>query len=494
MIFLGMDIGTTNVKIDLYDEKGNKVAGKQFRTPRVSPQPNWFEYEPDTLWNKLSGEVASLLAEDGLGLRVVSLAVSSQGETGLLVDADNNPLTPMIAWYDKRTLPLMQAWENRISADELFRMTGLQPHYIPSLPKLEWIRDHWPEAYAQADKWHCVSDYITRKICGVPAMDYSLASRTMAFDVERGNWSDKLLELAGIRPTLMPPLLPAGTPLGQALPEVAAAWGLSPTATIAVGAHDHPCGCGGLGADRGDLVVASIGTTESVCLYRETAGLDRAPTGYTVGRHALPGAYYWLGGIPSGGETIDWAIRTLLGAEPDADSYAEFARLAADSPPGSNGVLFLPQLKGRVTPIVDPGSRGGFWGLGIGTGREELCRAVIEGLAFEFRLVLEQAGKETGSVIAMGGGTKNALWMQCKADVLNTEVRVLDVEDSATFGAAMLGARAVGRGAIAEGRRPRVKRAFAPDAAVAAVYDRIYERQYKTLYRMQKAIARADEA
>lgn len=488
MLFMGIDIGTTNVKMALYDRQGTKAVGSQFATPTVSPRPGWFEFEPDELWSRLSEEAARLLGPGGRGKEVVSVAVSSQGETGLLVDRDNRPLTNMLAWYDNRTLPYMKAWESRISEQELFRITGLQLHYIPSLPKLEWLRDHSPEAYGQADRWHCVSDYVTRKICGVAAMDYSIASRTMAFDVGKGEWSSRLLELAGIREDLMPPLLPAGTPLGNVLPEVAERWGLPPDAQAAVGGHDHPCGCIGLGANRGDMVIASIGTTESVCLFREQAGLTDSPPGYQVGRHVYPDAYYWLGGIPAGGETIDWAIRMLLRKEPDTDSYAEFIELAGASPPGSNGILFLPQLKGCVTPVVDPGARGGFWGLGIDSSRGDLCRAVMEGLAYEFRFVLEQTDMDVRSITAFGGGAKNSLWMQIKADVLNKEVRSLDIEDTATFGAAYLAGLAVGEFDDRQGFTARVKETFRPDPANAGLYEKEYLNRYKLLYGLQKRL------
>lgn len=489
MLFMGIDIGTTNVKISLYNEQGKRITGSQFNTPRISPQADWYEYEPEVLWDELSKSVALLLAEGGRGNKVASIAISSQAETGLLVDQDNRPLTNMIAWYDKRTIEYLERWEERISAEELFRITGLQLHYIPSLLKLEWIKDHLPDVYHKADRWHCVSDYITRKLCGVQAMDYSLASRTMAFDVEKGQWSEKLLALAGIRPELLPPLLPAGTLLGNVLSEVAAAWGIHSEAKVAVGGHDHPCGCIGLGANQSNRVITSIGTTESVCLFREMAGLEQSPVGYTVGRHVYPDVYYWLGGIPSGGETIDWAIRLLLHKEPDPESYAEFIRLAEASVPGSHGVLFLPQLKGSVTPVMDPDSTGGFWGLRINTRREDLCRAVIEGLSFEFRLVLEQAGMNVNAIIAMGGGSKNTFWMQCKANVLNMEVRTLDMEDTVTFGAALLGGQAAQKLDDQTSFTAKAKRTFYPEATEYRIYEEIYQKKYKRLYGLQKTIS-----
>jgi xylulokinase len=486
MLFMGVDLGTTNVKISLYNNQGISIASSQFHTPVMFPSPGWAEYEPDTLWGILSEEVALLLGELDRGQQVVSLSISSQAETGLLVDRNNLPLTKMITWYDNRTVALAKAWEQRISAEELFHITGLKLHYIHSLLKLEWIRDHWPDEYEKADKWHCMSDYITRKICGEAAMDYSLASRTMAFDIERKEWSQKMLQLAGIRPELMPPLKQAGTLLGKVLPEVAVQWRINPEAKVAVGGFDHMCGCIGLNANRNETIVASIGTTESVCLYRENAGLTISPKGYTVGRHVFPEAFYWLGGMPAGGETIDWAIRMLLRREPDAESYSEFISLAESSAPGSNGILFLPHLKGCITPVIDPDSRGSFWGLHIKTKREDLCRAVIEGLTYEFRFVLEQTAMEVSSIVAIGGGAKNSCWMQCKADVLNTEIRTIEMDDTVTFGAALLGGQAAGTLGREHSFRIKEKKTFRPDPIASRMYEEIYQKKYKLLYEVQK--------
>mgnify|MGYP001363865506 CR=1 FL=1 len=486
MYFMGIDLGTTNVKIALYDGRGNRVAGSRFHTPHHSPLRGWVEYDPAELWDRLSDEISSLMSESGLGKDVAALAVSSQAETGLFVGKRNEPLSNMIVWHDRRTEPLLARWEERMPGGEVFRITGLTPHYIYSLLKMEWMRDHWAETYRQAARWHCMSDYFTWKICGVAAMDYSIASRTMALDIEAGTWSERMFSLAGIRPDLMPPLKEAGTLLGEVLPEVVERWKINPGAKVAVGGHDHPCGCFGLQADREEVVVASIGTTESVCLYRDRAALDQAPAGYTVGRHVFPGAYYWIGGIPSGGETIDWAIRVLMHREPGPESYAEFAELASKSPPGSNGVLFLPHLKGCVTPVVDPHSRGGFWGLGIHHRREDLCRAVLEGLGYEFRYVLELAGADPDAIIAIGGGTRNDLWMRCKADILNLPIQIMEVEDAVTLGAAKLAAKAAGMLDLNK-FSIKVRHTVKPDPEAHLLYDSIYRNLYKRLYSLQKS-------
>jgi xylulokinase len=488
LLFLGIDIGTTNCKLTLRDSEGRPVDSASFPSPAEYTKEGWVQYDPHRLWRSLTEHAARLLSPDGRGSRVRGICVSSQGESGLLVDKQNDPLTPIMVWHDERTLELADQWKSRISADELFAITGLELQHIHSLIRLEWLKIHEPEAYRKARRWHCLSDYIALRLCGVAAMDYSIASRTMAFDIRNKRWIPRLFDLAGIRMELMPPLVPSGTVLARVLPEIREKWGVHPDAVVVAGGFDHMVGCAGLDAGDPEQVVASVGTTEAVCLYvPEPITEIRRRNGYTIGRHVMGNAYYQLGSMPSGGETIEWAIRTLLRREADEDGYREFQRLAASSPPGSNGVFFLPHLKGCVIPEVDQQSRGGFWGLSLRTTTADLCRAVMEGICFEFRHVLEQGTDvRIDSVVAIGGGTKNEIWMQCKADVLNATVIVYDESDVVPFGAAKLAARACGVPMDQSAFKLSIKRVYTPSQH--AEYDRIYHQVYKSLYERQKGV------
>lgn len=488
MLYLGIDLGTTNCKISLYDEIGNLVDYTKFPTPAYSPQKGWAEYDPDKLWELLTKHVAELTKVNQRGLKIEAVSISSQGESGLLVDQANEPLTPLIAWYDERTLPLVDEWKKRISVAELYEITGLEIQHIYSLLKVEWLKEYKTAVYNKADKWHCMSDYFARKLSGVTSIDYSLASRTMAFDIHQLKWSERLLNLAGISSELFPDVSPSGKILGKVLPRITHLWGINPEAVVVTGGFDHMVGCAGLGVNRPDVIVASIGTTESVCLYQQTLAEENINNGYTIGRHVLPDAYYQLGSIPSGGETIEWAIKALLNKKATAENYLEFISMVKKSPVGSNGVLFLPHLKGCVVPEFDQESKGSFWGLSINTRIEDLCRAVVEGICYEFRLVLEYAQKEDiHKVIAIGGGTNNSIWMECKADILGKRVEVINDKDVVPFGAAVLGANATGR-KINNKSLTDNSTIYEPNDLNHKYYDTIYKKVYKTLYKRQQGI------
>ncbi|WP_462410438.1 FGGY-family carbohydrate kinase [Neobacillus sp. Marseille-QA0830] len=491
MLYLGIDLGTTNCKISLFDEIGDLVDYAHFPTPSNFPHKGWAEYDPDHLWELLTKSIRELLKIENRGLEVATVGFSSQGESGLLVDQANKPLTPIIAWYDTRTLKLVDQWRELIPTEELYEITGLEVQHIYSLLKIQWLKDNESNVYQKADKWHCLSDYFARKISGVASMDYSLASRTMAFDIQKLVWSERLIKLAGVDRQLFPEVYPSGQILGKILPEISTIWGINPGTVVVTGGFDHMVGCAGLDAKQSNVIVASIGTTESVCLFQETFGDTRHNNGYTLGRHVLPNAYYKLGSMPSGGETIDWAIKVILNKDPNPETYLEFTNLVNKSSVGSNGVLFLPHIKGCVIPEVNQESKGSFWGLSINSRTEDLCRAVVEGICYEFRLVLEYAQQgNIEKVIAMGGGTKNSPWMQCKADILGIRIEAIDDKDLVPFGAAALGAKAIGREIVSGNLEIIKKKIYEPNEINHKYYNRVYQKVYKTLYKRQQGIDR----
>lgn len=480
-LLLGIDVGTTNCKAVLFDLDGRPRAAGRVATPCHFPRPNWAEFDAEELWRAVVAATRQALGQVAAP-HVRAAAVASMGESGVLVDAGGRPLGPIIAWHDSRTIPLQRRWAEQVGAGPTFAACGLAPDPIFGAFKLMWLRDHAPAAYAAAARWLHVADYIAFRLCGAQATDYSLASRTMLFDIARRRWSGELIDRAAIRPDLLPELVPSGTLLGGVGAAAAEATGLEVGTPVASGGHDHVCAAFAAGVNAPGACLDSIGTAEAVFLPLDAPRLTEPvrQTGMAFGAHVARDRYYALDGLWTSGAAVEWAARALLPALASEEAYARMQSAAAQAPAGSLGVYFLPRLAA--------GDRGAFVGLTAGADTGALIRAVYEGLCYEWRRYLEAM---TGAlellptaIGATGGGTRSELWMQIKADVLGQPVRVLEVDESVALGAALLAGLAAGVFAderAATATSARVGRVVAPDAARAEFYERRYREVFLPL-------------
>ncbi|MBK9710004.1 MAG: carbohydrate kinase [Kouleothrix sp.] len=477
-LLLGIDIGTTNCKALVFDTSGRQRAGASAPTPTLRPRPGWAEYDPQALW-----EAAVAVVRQALGqvdpARVRGVAVASMAEAGLLVDSAGQPACPVVAWFDSRSDPQYRRWIEQVGADTFLSVVGNRPNPIFSVFKLIWLRDHAPEAYASAARWLHVADYIAFRLCGAQATDYSLATRTMLFDLPRLRWSDAVVAAAGLRRDLLPEALPAGVRIGGVTAPAAAATGLPLGTAVAIGGHDHSCGALAAGVREQGVALDSMGTAEPAFLPLDSLRLDPSGgwAGFSLGAHVSRGKYYAAKGIRTSGAAVDWAGRLLDFGDAAGSETERMQAAAALAPAGSRGVLFLP----RLAPI----DRGAFVGLTADAGTAELARAVYEGLAYEWRSNLElierSLGLRAATVKLIGGGARVPLWVQIKADVLGRPLRVLDMKESVALGAALLAGLAAGvytdeAEAVAAVRHQ--ERIVEPDAARTAFYERCYGEVY----------------
>lgn len=472
---LGIDVGTTNCKALIADMAGRVQALAAAPTPLSRPRPGRIEHDPAALWATVAALIRQVLA--GVPpARVRGVAVASMAEAGLLVNAAGQPLCPIISWNDSRSDPQFRAWLARFGTEQFRALAGNAPSPIFSIFKLLWLRDELPDAYAAAARWLHVSDYIAFRLCGAQATSPSLATRTMLLDLAGERWSGEVVAAAGLRADLLPPLLPSGARLGGASPAAAAETGLSLGVAVGCGGHDHLCGALAAGVVRGGLALDSMGTAEPALLALDALPpLHGEPPGGSLGAHVVAGRFYISKGIRSAGAAIDWAARTLgLGAAP------ALMELAARAQAGAGGVLFLPRLA--------PTDRGGWVGLTADAGTAELARAVLEGLACEWRANLQRiergVGRRGDTIRAIGGGTRAALWLQIKADVLGRPLHVLDLPESVALGAALLGGVAAGifpDAATAAAQFALPSREVTPDPARAAFYEQHYHERYARL-------------
>lgn len=492
-LLVGLDVGTTSIKAVIYEPDGRAVAKAVTPTPTHHPSPGRAHYLASELWAAVVGVLRRATGQVDDPRRVVGIAVASVGESLVLVDAAGEPTTDeVIAWFDTRAQPQATWLDRVIGQDELFARSGLSLQPIFSLCKLLWLKEHAPDPWHRMARVHLVADYIAFRLCGVPATDVSLASRTLALDLGGLRWHEGTIREAGLNPAIFAPLVAGGTRLGLVSAGAAAATGLPTTAIVGAGGHDHVCGALAAGVTEPGAMLNSLGTAEAFFLPLATPLTDpeAGRQGFTQGAHVVGGRGYAFGGIYTSGASIEWA-RDLLFPGPDPDaSYRSLITASAAAPPGSLGVTFLPHLRLADPPYNDPRSRGTFVGLTTDVGRGEMARAVLEGIAFEGRLTMEAlfshaAVTPPAEVVTIGGSSRNDLLMRIKAAVTNRPHVVIAAEEATALGAALLGGLAAGLyrnvpDAVRGLRHDRVT--IAPDPTTVPIYDAIFERVFRNLY------------
>jgi xylulokinase len=492
-LLVGVDVGTTNVKVLAFDRSGRTVAHASTPTPTHYPRPGRAHYDPEELWR--SFVTALRRVTEGLddAGRVAGIAVASMGEAAVPLDADGRPTHEIIAWFDGRAQPQAEQLNRTFGQDQLFGLTGLSLQPIFGLCKLLWLKENEPEAFDRAASWLNVADYVAFRLSGVAATDYSLASRTLALDLSRLRWAEDLLREVDVPPDLFAPLRQSGSSLGPVTPEAAEATGLPQSAQVAVGGHDHVCGALATGVTEPGTMLNSLGTAEAIFLPLERPLTDPevGRQGYTQGAH-VAGEYYVFGGQYTSGASVEW-FRGSLGDKAD---YGTLIAEADKVPPGSLGVFFLPHLRLANPPYDDPRSRGAFVGLSTDVTRGALFRAVLEGLAFDSRNSLEPLLAHSNveklrAIYAIGGGTQNRLLMRIKATVLDRTVTVVGVDEATSLGAAILGG--VGAGVYADVPSALQELHYdetpvEPDSDQVPLYNELFRQVYRQLYPSLRAV------
>jgi xylulokinase len=445
LCLIGIDIGTQSVRALAFDLRGGKLASASRPTPMTVTESGG-EYDPDTIFNV----VLATLAEVGAALRgrpVAGMAAASIGESCVLIDESGHSLAPSIAWFDGRTEPQARAIGARIHPGRIFAITGHGVDATPTLFKLAWMREHWPQVFARTRGTLMMADWIAFRLSGEAATDPTLASRTLYFSIHERRWSDELLAEVGMDSRVPAPIAASGSGLGPVRPEILAETGIAGRPIVAVGGHDHLVGAFAAGFTGPGTMLDSLGTAEALLLGtpRPLADPEVLRRGYSQGALAAGRAMSFLhGGIHSAGGSIEWC-RRIVGDVAQATLIAE----AGMVPAGSGGVLFLPHFITSPPPHPGANARGAFIGLGPSTTRGALYRAVLEGLAMQARLMSDgMTGlpnvEPPAAIRVIGGGSRNALFLQIKANAFARPLTVIDEPEATALGAALLGGVAGG--------------------------------------------------
>ena len=485
-LLLALDLGTSHLKAHAFTLNGQELAACRRRTPMAHPRPGWGEMVPEDLWQNcvaLLRELGELTAGQGTP---VALAITSVGEAGVPLDSQGVPVFASIAWYDTRAQPQKEKLEARFGMEAVFEATGQALHPIFGLCKLLWLQEEEPTVFSRIRHWLSLAGYIGWRLSGVMAMEYSLAARTMSLDVARNRWADEFLSELGLSVDIFPPLVAAGEPLGHLLPEVAKDLNLPGNLLVAAGGHDHVVAALALGVTGSTTLLDSMGSAEGLFLPLPQPATNQAlgVHGISQGRH-VAGGFYLMAGLYTSGVVVDWFCSRFA---PGKD-YAEMMATARQVSAGSQGVVFLPHLR-----LANPGhqeqySRGSYIGMTMDTTVEVMFRATLEGLAMEARYSLDQVLRLSGmpwpeGIVLTGGGTRNRLWLEIKAAVMNRSLQVAHMEEAAALGAALLAGVGVGHFPTVHAAAKAIElqsRTLAPREEEVQVYEPLYLEVYRKL-------------
>ena len=439
---LGLDVGTTGCKAALFDEAGRTVASHTEEYPLYHPRPGWAEQEPEEWWRGTTGAIRGVLSQGGIGGGdVAAVGLSGQMHGAVLLDADLKPVRRAIIWSDGRTTPQCREITERVGARRLVELAGNPALEGFTAPKVLWVRENEPESFARARLLLLPKDYVRLRLTGEPAMEISDAAGTLLFDVRAGRWSEELLQLLDLPPSLLPEVRGSAEVSGRITAGTAELTGLQEGTPVVGGGADNACGAVGTGVVREGLVAVSIGTSGTLLAHSAEPKVDPEGRVHTF-NHAVPGALYLMGVHQAAGFSLRWlrdALRVQAGA--GRDPYDIMTREAADTPPLSEGLWFLPYLQGERTPHMDASARGAFFGLSGVHGRGHLTRAVLEGVAYSLRdsaEIMRGLGIPMGEVRITGGGARSDVWMRILASVLGVPLVRTSATEGPAFGAALL--------------------------------------------------------
>ena len=449
--FLGIDLGTTGLKVALLAEDGRLIGSETCEYPILSPQPGYAEQDPQAWWTGLITACRSLKRQypsafDG----VVGIGICGQMHTQVYLDEENQVLRPAITWMDQRSSDIVDAINQDDDARSLvFRETRNFATTTYTAPQVKWVKDHQPEVWSRVARILVAKDFIKFKLTGQMATDYAEASGTLLFDVAKRAWSDRLFNFFGFPPSLFPEVLPSDEIMGQITQEASELTGIKTGTPVANGSSDNSASALGAGMIRPGQITLIIGTAGviTVCSAKPLADPEHRTLCW---HYCLRDRWVTLGVIQTAGESLNWFKRAFEkgeGDSPSGDIFEQYNQAIEKIPDGSGGLVFLPYLNGERTPYWDPFARGVFYGINLSSEKAHFIKAVMEGVSFALRNnieTVESLGITINEVRAVGGGLKSPVWLDILGKVLRRPIVTVSVPDTANLGNILLCGRALG--------------------------------------------------
>jgi xylulokinase len=489
-------VGTGGTRALIIDERGRVIsAGTDEHQPFASPKPGWAEQDPRDWWRACGTAVKRALQKSGLsGADIACVGFSGQMHGAVLLDVGDDVIRPALIWCDQRTEKQAQQLSDSIGTDRLIRLTCNPPLTNFTLTKLLWVREVEPENWRRVAHIMLPKDYVRFRLTAERAIDMADASGTLLLDVANRRWSEEVLSKTGIEKRCLPTLFESPDVCGHVSEDGARATGLKAGTPVVAGAGDQAAGAVGMGIVRPGAVSATIGTSGVVFAATDRPALDPHGRLHTF-CHAIPGRWHVMGVTQAAGLSLRW-FRDRFGAGDDdgRDPYERLCDEASSVAPGAEGVFWAPYLMGERTPHCDPNARAALLGLSASHTRAHVIRAILEGVAFSLKdtfTIFREIKLPVECIRVGGGGARSALWRQIQADIYGHEVEVVEAEEGAAYGAAILaGVGAKAWSSVDEACEAVVKiaRRVSAQPSVVALMERNY-RSYRNIYPALRTIS-----
>jgi xylulokinase len=496
MKLLGIDVGTGGSRALVIDEAGHVVASATVEhAPFASPKPGWAEQDPRDWWRATTKAVRAVLASGDVSAEEIGcVGLTGQMHGAVLLDDGDAPVRPAIIWCDLRTEDQCRMITERVGAEQLIQLVMNPALEGFTLPKLLWVRETEPELWSRVRTVLLPKDYVRLRLTGDRATDVADASGTLLFDVRRRKWSTEMFEHANLDVSLMAQVYESPEITGQVSAEGAAETGLRAGTPVVAGAGDQAAGAVGMGIVEAGAVSATIGTSGVVFAATSSPALDPLGRVHTF-CHAVPGRWHVMGVTQAAGLSLRWfRDRFGTGTDNESDPYRRLIAEAATAPAGADGVLWAPYLMGERTPHLDPHARAALVGLTASHTRAHIIRAILEGVAFSLRdtlTIFSEMNVPVETIRLGGGGARSALWQQIQADVYGRSVELVEAEEGAAYGAALLAG--VGRRVWASvdeacARTVRIRTVVEPKPESIRLMDQRYQ-SYQLIYPALRRLA-----
>lgn len=486
MLFIGVDLGTSAVKLLLMDEAGDikKIVSREY--PLYFPKPGWSEQHPEDWYEQSVEGIKELTAECDRN-EIAGISFGGQMHGLVILDEQDRVIRPAILWNDGRTTEETDYLNEKIGKERLSEYTANIAFTGFTAPKILWVKNKEPENFARIKKIMLPKDYLAYKLSGTFCSDYSDASGMLLMDVEEKCWSKEMMEICGITEEQLPKLFESYEVVGNLKPEVAKELGLPDGVKVIAGAGDNAAAAVGTGTVGDGRCNISLGTSGTIFISSKKFGVDKYNALHSFA-HA-DGYYHLMGCMLSAASCNKWWAEDILKTNDFASEQRGIDKL------GENHVYYLPYLMGERSPHNDPYARSTFIGMTMDTTREEMTQAVLEGVAFALRDSLEVArslGIHIERTKICGGGAKSPLWKKMIANIMNLKVDVIESEEGPALGGAILAA--VGCGAYpnveaAAEKLVKVVDTVEPEPELTAKYEERYQR-FKKIYPAVKGLFR----
>ena len=484
MYYIGVDLGTSAVKLIMMEKDGTIVSSVSKEYPLYFPNPGWSEQKPED-WKAAVLEGLKELVKDFDATQVAGISFGGQMHGLVVLDENDNVIRPAILWNDGRTQKETDYLNNVIGKDVLSAETANIAFAGFTAPKILWMKANEPENFAKIKKIMLPKDYIAYILSGVFSTDYSDASGMLLLDVKNKKWSKKMCEICGVDESMLPKLYESYEVTGTVKPEIAKELGFTDNVKVCAGAGDNAAAAVGTGVVGDGGCNISLGTSGTVFISSAKFGVDENNALHSFD-HA-DGNFHLMGCMLSAASCNKWWMDEIIKTKDYAAEQANITKL------GENHVFFLPYLMGERSPHNNPDARGTFIGLTMDSTREDMTQAVLEGVAFGLRDSIEVArslGIPLTKTRICGGGAKSPLWRKMITNIMNMEVERITSEEGPGLGGAMLAAVGCGEYASVEEAAKAIVKVLdveKPDPELVEKYEKKYQ-QFKTIYPACKPI------